>query len=391
MFPSKARTSRVTIAISGEESALLRWFCCLAMLLSGSISQSVYADGVRVRVGRELLEATVAGSGLRVGTQAMSAGSVKVSSVSGSVRVDGAEYQRPVAVTANGSVRLNGRRYPGEFVIVAREGNRIDVINHVPLEDYVARSVSAEVYSGWPEEVLKAQAVLARTYALHERHRLSNKSFELEASTVSQAYSTAKVPASVRDATRKTRGEVLLHAGEPILAVYHSNAGGQTAASEEVWSSALPYLRPVLSPDDAAPDYFWSYEIQDHDLAEALYDAGLERRADADEVKILQRSDSGRVSRIRLLGIELSGRQLRQVLGGRAIRSALFDVRYEDGVVRFLGSGSGHGVGLSQWGARELARKGRNYKAILSHYYPQTKLRQVRELPPVSYGGSTAR
>ena len=93
-----------------------------------------------------------------------------------------------------------------------------------------------------------------------------------------------------------------------------------------------------------------------------------------DDVEITAHTRSGRVARLRMGSAELSGHALRQVLGGRAIRSAMFEVRREGDRIRFLGSGSGHGVGLSQWGARELARKGKDYRAILAHYYPQTRL-----------------
>ena len=173
----------------------------------------------------------------------------------------------------------------------------------------------------------------------------------------------------IREAVVATRGEYLAYQNKPILAVFHASAGGHTASAREVWGVALPYLRSLRSPDAAAPNHFWTFEISVTDLVAALLEAGLVL-GQAPTIEVVQRSESGRVQRLRIGAAELSGRELRQMLGGRAIRSALFEVRVIDDQVNFLGSGSGHGVGLSQWGARELALRGMRYRAILTHYYP---------------------
>ncbi len=247
-------------------------------------------------------------------------------------------------------------------------------VRAVPLEAYVERSVASEVYATWPAEALKAQAVVTRSYALYERASQRDAAWDVESSVLSQRYAPASpVAASIRLATRQTRGQVLSFAGEPILAAFHASSGGRTASAAEVWGLDLPYLRQVPSPDDEAPDYFWSYQVSLDDLRAALIEAAYPR-VRGDEVRVLERSRSGRVTRVRLAGAELSGRELRQVLGGRAIRSARFDVRSERGGVLFLGSGAGHGVGLCQWGARELALRGQSYTEILAHYYPGTEL-----------------
>ena len=157
-----------------------------------------------------------------------------------------------------------------------------------------------------------------------------------------------------------------------------------------MWGEEISYLHSVSSPDDAAPDYFWSYEIAKRDLAAALREAGY-APGRIDAVRITERSDSGRVLAVRVGALELAGRDLREVLGGRALRSAKFDARSEGELVRFLGSGSGHGVGLCQWGASELARRGRSYRQILAHYYPGTNLRRVTAPGPVAGDWSATR
>ena len=197
-------------------------------------------------------------------------------------------------------------------------------------------------------------------------------------------------PATARSAAQATRGQVLIFSGEPILAAFHSSSGGATASAAEVWGREIPYLRTVSSPDDAAPDYFWSYEIALDDLAAALREAGF-APGRIDHVSVQERSASGRALAVSVGALELTGRNLREVLGGRALRSSMFDARIEGDSVRFLGSGSGHGVGLCQWGASELARRGQSYRQILAHYYPGTSLRTWRATRSVASIGSDSR
>ncbi|MCE2390467.1 MAG: SpoIID/LytB domain-containing protein [Proteobacteria bacterium] len=259
----------------------------------------------------------------------------------------------------------------------------------VPLDPYVERSVEAEVYASWPDETLKAQAVISRTYALYERGRNAASPHDVEASVLSQVYAESEVSSRVRSASRATRGQYLSYEGAPILAAFHASSGGRTASAEEVWGLNLPYLRMVASPDDAAPDYFWSYEIELADLLDALREAGYAAAAERGEpVRIESRSESGRVAWIEIGEVRLSGHELRQVLGGRARRSARFEVRRSGTGVRFLGSGAGHGVGLCQWGARELALQGRTYAEILAHYYPGTRLARLDGTAPAEERGA---
>jgi stage II sporulation protein D len=226
--------------------------------------------------------------------------------------------------------------------------------------------------------VLRAQAVVARTYALHERARNAELGWDVESSVVSQRYRQGPVPPRIRAAVLATRGEVLEYEGAPILAVFHASAGGRTASSAEVWGRSLPYLKEVSSPDDDAPDYFWSFDLARADLLAALRPLGF-AVGSGEPIEVVERTPSGRVARVRIGEAEITGRALRRVLGGRALRSTRFEVRAGEGErVRFVGSGSGHGVGLCQWGARALAESGRSYREILAHYYPGTRLRAGR-------------
>ena len=263
---------------------------------------------------------------------------------------------------------------PDFFIRVKESGGSL---SGVPLERYVESVVASETYADWPRAALRAQSVVARTYALYERERNAKRPFDVESTVLSQRYGVEPVADSVRRSTRATQGEYLAHDNRPILAVFHAAGGGRTATSEEVWGRSLPYLRSVESPDSEAPDFFWSYSIPTADFFQALRASGV--GTPDGPVEVTRRSASGRVVILRVGESVLSGRDVRDLLGGRALRSTMFDVRIEGDTLRFLGSGSGHGVGLSQWGARELARRGWDYRQILAYYYPGTSLRKLGE------------
>jgi stage II sporulation protein D len=352
----------------------------VAILLAAPLAAA--ETSVRVRVATGKSSAVVAGSGLAIDGRAVGDDSARASLRDGQLWIGSRSFRSPVTLSARGGLRLDGRALPGRLRLLPRGGG-FDVVNVVPLETYVASSVASETPARWPAEALRAQAVVARSYALHQRARRANEPFDLEGSVISQRYAVGAVPEGARSAARATAGQVLIFAGQPILAAFHSSSGGATASAAEVWGEDISYLHSVSSPDDAAPDFFWSYEIRLRDLAAALREAGY-APGDVDAVSVSERSASGRVLRVRVGQLELAGRDLREVLGGRALRSAKFVARGDGERVLFLGSGSGHGVGLCQWGANELARQGRSYRQILSHYYPGTKLRRLGATGPVA-------
>lgn len=343
-----------------------------------------------MRVASSVAAVSVSGKALSVDGKAFPGATLRAAMRDGKLWIGSRATRGSVAIRARGGLRLDGRPLPGSLRLVPRTGGRLDVVNVVPLETYVASTVASETPKSWPSEALKAQAVVARSYALHQRARRGVQPFDVEADVISQRYAVGAVPEGARNAARATAGQVLIFAGEPILAAFHASSGGATASAAEVWGEAVPYLRSVSSPDDAAPDYFWSYEIPSRDLAAALREAGY-APGRVDDVRVFERSASGRVLSVHVGAAELSGRSLREVLGGRALRSAMFDARLEGATVRFLGSGSGHGVGLCQWGASELARRGQSYREILSHYYPGTNLRRVGASGPVAGDWSSTR
>jgi len=294
------------------------------------------------------------------------------------LRVDGQRLGSSIWIAGPGPHRTQTHLVRGE-VEVHRTGRGLQVINRVPLEDYVAATVGGEIGGSWEDEVLKAQAVVARTYALYQQSRNRGESYDVSAGTRHQVYAGVEGETPrVRQAARATAGQVLVYEGEPILAAYHSSSGGRTAGSGEVWGTDLPYLasREVPGEQDSSSSD-WRAVIAGPTLARALVPLGL-RLGAIHEVQVAERSASGRARTLWIGGSRgggsLSARVLRRALGASVIRSTLFEVREEGGSFIFAGSGHGHGVGMSQWGARAMARAGASYREILTAFYPGANL-----------------
>jgi stage II sporulation protein D len=294
------------------------------------------------------------------------------------LRVDGRRTGPRWVAPGPGPHRAAGQWVRGS-VAVERRGPGLRVINRVPLEIYVAGTLGTEVYTRWDANTLRAQAVVTRTYALYQRAHSGAQGYDVEADTSHQVYGgvRAEDPAVAR-AVADTRSEVLTWRGAPILAAFHSAAGGRTASAEEVWGEQLPYLRSTTVDDEEdSPDTYWRVRISRDALGSALAPLGVEI-GEFRAARVTERTASGRAARIALSGTRgsgvVTGRQLRSAIGDGLIRSTLFEIREIGSDVVFVGSGHGHGVGMSQWGAQAMAQRGADYRAILAAFYPGTTL-----------------
>ncbi len=311
--------------------------------------------------------------GVRVGQARIEAGP-------GGLRVDGRASGARWAVPGPGPHAVGDLRVRGA-VEVMRVPEGLRVVNRLDLEDYLAGTLGREVYPGWHDEALKAQAVVSRTYALHRRAERRGEGFDLVAHTGDQVYGgvAAETP-RLRRAIEVTRGEHLTHQGRPILAAFHSASGGHTASAEEVWGEAIPYLVARAVPhEEDSPDTYWRARVTGTTLGRALAPLGLDL-GPVRRVRVEARSPSGRSERLSVEGSQgrgsLTGRALRRALGEGVLRSTLFEVRSDEKGFVFVGSGHGHGVGMSQWGAESMARRGATYREILAAFYPGTTLAQ---------------
>lgn len=267
------------------------------------------------------------------------------------------------------------KAYRGEVEV--RPGNgSLTVVNELPLEEYLYGVVPGEVIPSWHAESLKAQAVAARTYAVSHLGQFAALGYDLKATVVSQVYGGVNLERpSTNRAVDDTSGQVLTYQGAPIEAFYSDSSGGYTEAAGEVWGKSIPYLQAVPDFDQGSPRYNWTFSASGGALPQALAKLGA-AIGDLQEIVPLDRSYSGRVKRARLVGslgqIEVPGEKLRFAFG---LRSTFFNVaRQADGSFQFAGRGWGHGVGMTQWGAKSMADMGYTYDQILAHYYRETTL-----------------
>jgi len=280
---------------------------------------------------------------------------------------------------------VNGRRYRGTLKVVPSKGNRVTVVNVVEVEDYLRSVVPAEMPHSWPKEALKAQAVVARSYAVANRGRFASEGFDLCATPSCQVYEgMASEHPSSDEAVKATRGEELLYMGRPISAVFHSCCGGRTDDARDVWrSDGKPYLRGVSSPwcREESPNYQWVAKISDKDMAERLAAAGHDL-GKVESIRIVSRTRAGRAYEVRVTGTRgattFQANAFRLIVGPKSLRSTFWSgLSHGDGEWRFHGKGWGHGVGLCQWCAKVMAGKGRRYKEILTYFYRNTKVKKL--------------
>ena len=276
-------------------------------------------------------------------------------------------------------IRLNGREYGGLLDLVANGGG-LAVVNELPLEDYVAGVLRGEVSERWPIEALRAQAIVARTYAAYYRLLNAGRAYHIVASTAHQQY-TGRVPASSPfwGAVQETAGQVLYWEGELFPAFYHAESGGYTEDPRTVFAARnMPGLRPVVCQFSAgSPHFFWSLDLRLADVAEALRRHGSDVGG-VTAIEVTERTASLRASAVTVRGtrgvVRLRGNELRRIVGYDLLKSTLFAVAIDAGIAHFAGRGYGHGVGMCQWGARGMAEQGYTARAIVAFYYPGTTL-----------------
>ena len=319
----------------------------------------------------------------------------------------GHSVEGTLLIDAPDGLRWAGGLYRGPFRLQPDAYGSWTLVEQVPLERYLEGVVPHEIGASSPEAALQAQTVLARTWALANSHRFAIDGYHLCSDTQCQVYSDPRLAgASVRQAIAATAGRVLSWQGTPISAVYHASNGGVMASGPEAWSmAAVPYLaaRPdgemawmeryplplneqqsvlrMLQDRQGAygsshPRFRWTRSYSAADILNALGQEGRDLQVPL-QLRVGERGVSGRVLALEIVGatdaapVVLRLDRIRRTL--RRLPSTLF-VLQEQGPDRwtFVGGGFGHGAGLSQAGAIDLAYRGWTSKRILSHYYPGT-------------------
>ncbi|KYZ76346.1 stage II sporulation protein SpoIID [Anaerosporomusa subterranea] len=266
-----------------------------------------------------------------------------------------------------------------------------DRIVDMDLEEYVQGVVAAEMPAEFHVEALKAQAVAARTFAVKHMGAFGGSGYAdkpgadittdfrqaqgqawISQEKMKQRWGAAgyqKYWPKINQAVDGTRSMVVVFQGQPINAVFHSTSGEKTASAKEVWGYDFPYLRSVACTwDQQSPRYLdvkaYSLDELDKRLGTDVKTAAVSTGGQV--AQVLDKTESGRVDKVRIGGIIFAGQQVREKL---ELRSNTFSIRQGEAGLEFITTGYGHGVGLCQYGANGMAKEGKTYKDILTYYY----------------------
>ncbi|QHE63415.1 stage II sporulation protein D [Rossellomorea vietnamensis] len=265
-----------------------------------------------------------------------------------------------------------------------------DLIEKLPLEQYVVGVVAGEMPADFEKEALKAQALAARTYMVNQL--MSDdpsvpKGADVTDTVSHQVYKNQKELATlwgsdydwkikkISEAVLETKGKVLTYDDKPITAAFFSTSNGYTENSEAYWTDDIPYLRSVESPWDKASPKFEDQKIIP--INEFKQKLGVTLPKDGSVGTITSRTEGKRVAKVEINGKEFTGREIRDKLG---LRSSDFTWYLKDDHIVIATKGFGHGVGMSQYGANGMAKEGKNYKDIVTHYYKDVKITESSKL-----------
>ena len=268
-------------------------------------------------------------------------------------------------------------------------------IEELPLDTYLLGVVSAEMPANFEQEALNAQALVARTYTIYSIVHNQGKHGDADIcddSNCCQAWISKEDRMArwdedqretnwrkIETAVNTTAGKIITYNGEVIDAFFHSNSGGTTEAPVNVWGGTnYPYLQSV---ETAGEDAYSQYSSEVVITKEELKNKILEKHADfsidysqSDCIQILEYTESGRVKTIKIGNLNLSGVEVRTLLG---LRSANFEVSIDGDNIKFSVKGYGHGVGMSQTGADSMAKQGSNYEEIVKHFYTGVEITEM--------------
>ncbi len=262
----------------------------------------------------------------------------------------------------------------------------------ISVEEYLIGVVAAEMPISFEPEALKAQTIAAHTYAL-QRYSNNNVFAGAEIPTnpsLFQAYCSIDEMQKkygdsfetnykkIKNAVDSVINQILTYNDEPIVAAFHSMSGGYTQSSENVWGGSLPYLIPVDSKTDEQQNTYITEKLIDCEAAKNILISAYPNLQLPDNpsewFNITSRNSSDYVESVQIGNISLTGAEIRSLF---ALKSSNFTIEYKNENFLFTTKGSGHGVGMSQYGANEMAKEGKSYQEILTHYYPGTELTSI--------------
>ena len=276
------------------------------------------------------------------------------------------------------------KRYSGILNLLVLD-SEILVINILGIEKYLSSVVGSEMPAKWPLEALKAQAIASRTYALKQK---GNPIYDIDSTQKNQVYNglESRTYKTVR-AVRSTRSLVLTYKNKLINALFHSSSGGMTENSQDVWKNEYPYLSSVRDFDRDNPKLQWKKKFSSGELQKLFPEIGGIKK-----IEILNITNTGRVKNVKIFGKygsdQISGVDIRKRMNLKStfmrfkfIEDKKYITDNDNSNIPIekklivLGQGSGHGVGMSQWGARYMASKGQKAERILKHFYKGVRIK----------------
>lgn len=266
--------------------------------------------------------------------------------------------------------------------------HRLTVVEELPLEEYLLGVMSGEMQATWPQETLRAQAVVARSYVVAKLRETSAASaYDVEATIEDQVYQpNFRAPAAISNAVTATRGEVVMHRGSVLKTYFHSCCGGFTVPADTVWGAAAQQHLPAVRDPYClrSPHARWNHQLTRTELATRLDAAGFI----TPHIKGLRLpAGNGRPGAITVMTsgdpLQLSADTFRRTVGYRNLKSTWFTARPYGGGWLLRGRGYGHGVGLCQWGAKTMGDRGKTYQQIVQFYYPGTTVQTLDDQRPV--------
>ena len=288
---------------------------------------------------------------------------------------------RPEKIALNDlRVTISGKIYFGGVKLL-KKNSALTVINIAPVEEYLRGVLPKEMIQSWHIEALKAQAVAARTFVLKNRDKHKADGYELCATTHCQVYNGAETFETTDKAVAETRGEVLFHGGRTVDAPFHADSGGMTESAANVWGGNVAHLKAVA--EETKFTQAWTVKFTISDFSSRMGSAfGTLKNIKLTPLTIgksaSDRTTSGRVKSAQLIGtgktVTMRGEEMRRKF---SLPSTLFHIKIVGNEIIFEGYGKGHGVGLSQYGAKFYAEKGWKYDKILAHYYQGAKLKKL--------------
>lgn len=265
------------------------------------------------------------------------------------------------------------KRNYGGAISFRVNNKKLDIVNRVDMDEYLKGVLPKEMSPSFPMESLKAQALCSRSFAINNYNKFIKNGYNLDDTTRSQVYYGKDVEEKTTNkAVEETVGQVIKYDGKVAETIFCASSGGYTVASSEAWGgNSVPYL---ISKEDPYSVHPWKYELKNSDLKKL-------NLSDVFSVS-LDYNNSNRVNNLTFAtskgDVKIKATDFRKKIGNTIIKSTLFDVNVIGNKVFVSGKGYGHGVGMSQYGAVEMAKKGSNYKDIIEFYFPGTNIEKIK-------------